>query len=57
MKKIINTVSIVRIYLEESIQDRLDVYSHQGYKLVSTEYVNDNNLRRIYLFFTKEVDE
>lgn len=56
VKRIINKVSIV--YLDENIQDRLDSYSHQGYKLVSTEYTNDNNhLRRLYLFFVKEVDK
>lgn len=56
MKRIINKVSTV--YLDENIQDRLDSYSHQGYKLVSTEFANDNNhLRRLYLFFVKEVDE
>jgi len=55
VKRIINKVSIV--YLDENIQDRLDLYSNQGYKLVSTEYTNHNNLRKIYLFFVKEVDE
>lgn len=57
MARIINTFSVVYTYLGENIQERLNAFSKKGYKLVSTEIVNDDNHRKIYLFFTKEVDE
>lgn len=59
MSKIINTYSIVLNYDKnhKSIETTLNLYSQNGYKLVSTEISEKDYTKTLYLFFVKEVDE
>ena len=59
MSKIINTYSLVLNFNSnhEDIQSTLDLYSRNGFKLVSTEVYSGDYSKTLYLFFTKDVDE
>lgn len=50
-----NRVTIISNYATESLQETLDVYAKNNYKLVSTTLAKNRYNRDVmYLFFTKE---
>ena len=59
MSKIINTFSTILNYEKnrKQIEETLERYSQNGYKLVSTEISDKDYVKILYLFFVKEVDE
>ncbi len=59
MSKIINTFSTILNYEKnrKEIEETLERYSQNGYKLVSTEISSGDYLKTLYLFFVKEVDK
>ena len=59
MSKIINTFSTILNYEKnrKQIEETLERYSQNGYKLVSTEISNGDYVKTLYLFFVKEVDK
>lgn len=59
MSKIINTFSTILNYEKnrKQIEETLERYSQNGYKLVSTEISEKDYTKTLYLFFVKEVDE
>lgn len=59
MSKIINTFSTILNYEKnrKEIEETLERYSQNGYKLVSTEISNGDYVKTLYLFFVKEVDK
>lgn len=59
MSKIINTFSTIFNYEKnrKEIEETLERYSQNGYKLVSTEIPSGDYLKTLYLFFIKEVDK
>ena len=58
MSKIINTFSTILNYEKnrKQIEETLERYSQNGYKLVSTEISDKDYVKILYLFFVKEVD-
>lgn len=59
MSKIINTFSTILNYEKnrKQIEETLERYSQNGYKLVSTEISDKDYVEILYLFFVKEVDK
>lgn len=59
MSKIINTFSTILNYEKnrKQIEETLERYSQNGYKLVSTEISDKDYVKTLYLFFVKEVDK
>lgn len=59
MSKIINTFSTILNYEKnrKQIEETLERYSQNGYKLVSTEISDKDYVKILYLFFVKEVDK
>ncbi len=53
MSKIINTFSTILNYEKnrKEIEETLERYSQNGYKLVSTEISSGDYLKTLYLFF------
>lgn len=58
MKKYKNTVAYASNYCTHALEEILINHGNVGYKLVSTQMVeNKYGVQIIYLFFTKEIEE